>query len=105
MKALVNHFNSTGVGVRQSGNSGSLVEVFLGSKDEIDRYQSKISVMIHLTFKGREKATFMLANEYADETIEGNLSDKGTIDKLLKLVQKKYHDGFWMEVDEEREKV
>jgi hypothetical protein len=99
--ALVEHFIKIGYGVRYSAADGSLVEVFLGggkypgSKETVDRYQSKVGVMIKLTFKGREKATYMLRNENVDETIEKTLSDRNTIPKLLAEVKRAEQKGFW----------
>ena len=100
---LVNYFNSIGVGVRQSsgGQVGSgLVEVFLGSKDGVNRYQSKVSAHIALTFEGRTTSGFMLRNENLDETIEGTLEEVKTTSKLLAKVKSAYARGMWSEGEE-----
>jgi hypothetical protein len=93
--ALVNYFNRSGKGVRSADSMGGLVEVFLGSKDGIKRYQSKVSVHIALTFEHQKRTTFMLRNEDLDETVEGQLSPENTIQKLLKTVEKADKSGMW----------
>jgi hypothetical protein len=95
---LVGYFKSAGKGVRYVGgpaSGSSLVEVFLGSDDGVKRYQSKVSAFIALTFEGRERATFMLRPENADNTIELTLSDKNTVAKLMQAVKNADKKGFW----------
>ena len=94
---LVKFFEGEGVGVRRADSSGGLVEVFLGSKDGVKRYQSKVTAMLHLTFEGRENAVFSMRNENVDQTAEGILSDKGTVQRLMANVQRAWKDGFWSE--------
>jgi hypothetical protein len=56
--ALVEHFIKIGYGVRYSAADGSLVEVFLGggkypgSKETVDRYQSKVGGNDSTDFQG-----------------------------------------------------
>jgi len=92
---LVSYFKSVGKGVRSAGGSSNLVEVFLGSDDGVKRYQSKVSAFISLTFEGRERATFMMRPENADNTIELTLSDKNTVGKLMQAVKSADKKGFW----------
>ena len=94
-RELVTYFKGNGMGVRKAANSGGLVEVFIGSDDGVERVQSKVSVMIHMQFEGRESATGTLRNENLDETVEINLKDKGTVASLIKEVQKAEKKGYW----------
>ena len=98
-KELVAYFKGSGKGVKTADNTGSLVEVFVGSEDGVNRQNSKVSVHIALTV-GTERANFMLRNESLDD-ISGTLSDKGTIQKLLQEVKKADKKGFWDEPEME----
>jgi ketol-acid reductoisomerase len=98
-KELVAYFKGSGKGVRTADNTGSLVEVFIGSEDGVNRQNSKVGVHIALTV-GTERANFMLRNESLDD-ISGELSDKGTIQKLLQEVKKADKRGFWNEPEME----
>jgi len=91
---LVDYFKGSGKGVRKADASGGLVEVFLGSDDGVRRYQSKVSCAVHLTFEGRESATFRMRNEALDE-VDATLSDKGTASKMLQAVKAADKKGFW----------
>ena len=91
---LVAYFKGSGKGVRSVDSSGGLVEVFLGSDDGTKRYQSKVSCVVHLTFEGKESTTFMLRNEALDD-VNGTLSDKGTVAKVMQEVKKADKKGFW----------
>ena len=84
------------MGVRNSGvsHTGQLLEVFLGSEDGVERHQSKVSVHLVLTFKGRETYGYMLRNEELDDQ-KGNLADRGTIGKLMQVVKKADKADFW----------
>lgn len=99
--ALVKYFESEGIGVRNVSDSGGLVEVFLGSKDGVKRYQSKVSAHISLIFGQREISGYMLRPENVDETVQGMLSDKNTVDKLLAEVKKAMKKGFWAQPEME----
>ena len=94
-KELEDYFKKNGMGVRRSDVSGGLLEVFLGSDDGVDRYQSKVSVHIALYHKP-ERASFMLRNEELDDQ-QGTLAPKGTIQKLMQVVKKQDKAGFWAE--------
>ena len=98
-KELVAYFKGSKKGVRTSDNTGSLVEVFVGSEDGVNRRESKVSVHLALTV-GTERANFMLRNESLDD-ISGDLSDNGTIQKLLQEVKKADKKGFWDEPEME----
>ena len=98
---LSNYFKQSGKGVRKADVSGTLVEVFLGGDDGVKRYQSKVSCQIVLTFEGSEKAVYMIRSENIDDDIQGSLSDKGTITKLIQEVKKADKDDFWDEPDVE----
>jgi len=91
---LVNYFNRSGKGVRSTDSTGGLVEVFLGSKDGVRRYQSKVSAHIALTFEHQKKAMFMLRNEDLDD-VQGQLSPTNTVKKLLETVEKADKSGMW----------
>ena len=94
-RELVTYFKGNGMGVRKSANSGGLVEVFVGSDDGVERMQSKVSVMIHMQFEGKESAIGTLRNENLEEGAEINLKDKGTVAALVKEVQKADKKGYW----------
>lgn len=100
-KELVLYFKGNGMGVRMSSARDGLVEVFLGSEDGVERYQSKVSALIQLTFEHREKATGMLRNENLDETVSIQLKDKGTVAALIQEVKKADKKGFWKSGEEE----
>jgi len=94
--ALVQYFTKSGKGVRSAGSSGGLAEVFVGSRDGVRRYQSKVSAMIQLTFEGQTRTNFTLRNENLDEDVENiKLSPKNTIQKLIQEVKKADEAGFW----------
>jgi len=96
--SLVKYFTDAGIGVRMGGGlTGGLVEVMLGSGDGVRRYQSKVSVILHLTFKGRENQKYALVNENAKKIIEGPLKDKDTVKSLLAVVERAHKKGFWAE--------
>jgi predicted Zn-dependent protease len=99
--ALVDYFNSVGIGVKRADAHGGLVEVFLGSKDGVKREQSKVSAMVSLTWKGEETATYMLRSEDLEGTREGELVNNKTVDRLMGTVKKMYKSGFWSKSEEE----
>lgn len=92
--ALVDYFEKNGMGVRKADIGDSLVEIFIGDDDGVDRYQSKVSTHIRTT--GDLKATYMLRNDNLDDH-QNYLSPKNTIRKLLDRVKKAHKDGFWDE--------
>jgi hypothetical protein len=90
--ALVKYFDGEGIGIRRSGNSGGLVEVFLGSKDGVERRECKVSVHIALYSERAETASYMIRNDDLD-TIEGTLSNTNTVAKLIAEVKKAHKRG------------
>jgi hypothetical protein len=92
---LTSYFKSAGKGIRSVGSSENLVEVFLGSDDGVNRYQSKVSTFLSFTFEGREEAYFMMRNEDGDQSVRLTLSDKSTVDKMMQEVKKADKKGFW----------
>ena len=98
-KELVAYFKGSGKGVKTADNMGGLIEVFIGSEDGVNRQNSKVSVHLALT-TGTERANFMLRNESLDD-VSGELSDRGTIQKLLQEVKKADKRGFWDQSEEE----
>jgi hypothetical protein len=94
-KELVIYFKGNGMGIRTASNTEGLVEVFIGSEDGVERYQSKVSSLIQMTFEGREKATAMLRNENLDETVKFDLKDNNTVAALIQEVKKADKKGFW----------
>lgn len=99
-RELVTYFKGNGMGIRKANNDGGLIEVFIGSEDITNpdvggRYQSKVSVMIHMQFEGKERATASLRNENAEESVEINLKDNGTVAALMQEVKKAEKKGFW----------
>lgn len=98
-KELEGYFGGNGMGgVRKSdlSHTGQLLEVFIGSDDGVERYQSKVSVQIAMTFKGRETYSYMLRNEELDDQ-KGDLADRATIAKLMQVVKRADKQGFWAE--------
>ena len=98
-RELVTYFKGNGMGIRKANNNGGLIEVFIGSEDGVARVQSKVSVMIHMQFEGRENATATLANENREEWVIINLKDKGTIAALISEVKKAEKKGYWKVAD------
>ena len=98
-KELVAYFKDSGKGVKTADNTGSLVEVFIGSEDGVNRQNSKVSVYLALMTR-TDRANFMLRNESLDD-VSGELSDRGTIQKLLQEVKKADKRGFWNQSEEE----
>ena len=86
--ALVKYF---GERVRESNISGSLVEVFIGPA-------AKVSTQIALTFEERPHMGYKLRADRGDSgshDVDGQLSAKNTVQKLLDVVKKADNKGYW----------
>ena len=83
--ALVKYF---GKRVRKSDVHGTLLEVFVGP-------QAKVSAQISLTFEERPYMSYKLRTDSGDADIEGKLSPKNTVKKLLEVVKKADKRGYF----------
>ena len=93
-KALEDYFYASGTGVKESDNTGGLVEVFVGSRDGIVRKESKVSVHIAQLTKGSETAKYLIRNDMLDAK-EGNLKDTNTVQSLMREVIRLDRQGFF----------
>ena len=91
--ALVRTIKSAGMKVYGVDNDGGLLEVFVGSKDQVSRGDAKVSVHIALTV-GSERANYMLRSDSFDD-LNGLLEDNGTVNNLMRIVKAAIDRGFF----------
>ena len=92
--ALVRTIKSAGMKVFDVDNNGGLLEVFVGTKDQVSRGDAKISVHIALTV-GSERANYMIRSDNLDDELNGLLEDNGTVPNLVRIVKAAIDRGFF----------
>ena len=92
--ALVRTIRSAGMKIFGVDNSGSLLEVYVGTKDQTSRGDAKVSVHIALT-TGSERANYLIRSDNLDEELNGLLEDNNTVSALVRTVKAAIDRGFF----------